>query len=225
MKLFTACVVAVLLWAGADALAQGKGKGKDEPTQVKEDAAKTNKPQQESKAIEEAGKDAAKGNKGARDMTSSGPKQGGPQGKKLEKPADVAEKGKGKGGQQQLQAMQTQLRHEQAKQMERQARLARIRELAVQKGDTATVARVDKLMQKQQEVYNRKLQQLQGQKRATQPPTEVGKETVTPPVAPANPPAAPETSKPAETPSGSAAGSSAGQSPQPGTGESQGAPK
>lgn len=54
----------------------------------------------------------------------------------------------------------------QAKQLERQARLMRIRELAQQKGDAETVARVDKLIAKQNEVFNRKQTHLQGQKRA-----------------------------------------------------------
>jgi hypothetical protein len=50
--------------------------------------------------------------------------------------------------------------------MERQARLARIRELAVQKGDAEMIARVDKLMGMQQQVHQRKTAQVQQQKRA-----------------------------------------------------------
>ena len=105
--------------------------------------------------------------------------------------------------------MQKQMQHDQAKHLERQARLARIRELAVKKGDTEMVARVDKLIQKQQDVYNRKMQHMQGQKRATPQPSEVGKETVTPPAAPSTPstpPSVPEANKPAPAPTGNVPG-------------------
>ena len=202
MKLFTACVVAVLLWAGTEALAQGKGQGKSEQGSVKDNAAKLNKPQAGSEAVGGvAGKQAGKDAKGAAEgMASDAAKQAEVHGKKAEKSyGDAMEKGKGKAGQQ-LQSMQKQMQHDQAKHLERQARLARIRELAVKKGDTEMVARVDKLIQKQQDVYNRKMQHMQGQKRATPQPSEVGKETVTPPAAPStssNPPSTPEANKPA----------------------------
>ena len=213
MKLFTACVVAVLLWAGTEALAQGKGQGKSEQGSVKDNAAKLNKPQAGSEAVGGvAGKQAGKDAKGAAEgMASDAAKQADVHGKKAEKSyGDAMEKGKGKAGQQQLQSMQKQMQHDQAKHLERQARLARIRELAVKKGDTEMVARVDKLIQKQQDVYNRKMQHMQGQKRATPQPSEVGKETVTPPAAPStssNPPSTPEANKPAPAPTGNVPGS------------------
>ncbi|MEN6337096.1 MAG: hypothetical protein ABFE01_22795 [Phycisphaerales bacterium] len=104
--------------------------------------------------------------------------------------------GKGKEHQQQLQAVDKQLRHTQAKQLERQARLARIRELAVQKGDNEMVARVDKLIAKQNEVFSRRQMHLQTQKRAAEQPQMQGQQApVTPP---AQPPAQGETAKPAE---------------------------
>ncbi len=181
MKLSTVitCMLAVVLWVGAGALAQGQGKGqgggdkgRDRQKEVKAENAKSN-PQ----AAETTQKNVGKGKAKQADESAVAP--GGPKGKK---PAvtDVAEKGKGKGQAQQAQALQKQVQQEQAKHMERLARLNRIRELAEKKGDKDTVARVDKLIAKEQEVYNRKLQQVQGQKRATAP------QTVTPP-APAGP--------------------------------------
>jgi len=188
MRPFVACALAVLLWVSVDALAQGQGKSKgqnkDAPTQVNENIAKAQEDVQAlgknaEKSMGKAGKDAEKM---AEDVTGKG-KQGGPKGKNAEKLADDLEKGKGKGkgAEKQLQAFEKQLRHEQAKHMERAARLTRIRELAVQKGDAETIARVDKLIQKEQQVYDRKLQHLQGQPRATQQgPTTVGAVTPTP---------------------------------------------
>jgi hypothetical protein len=91
-----------------------------------------------------------------------------------------ASQGKGKGQEKQAQALQKQLQHEQDKHMERVARLNRIRELALKKGDTETVARVDKLIAKEQEVYTRKQAKMQGQprphlRRAEQRPPDHGR--------------------------------------------------
>ncbi len=231
MRLFTMCVVSVLLWNGVDALAQGKGQNKGPQAPVKENAPKADKVLKNSEAAAEtAAKDAAKGNKGGKGQESATPstsRQGGAHGKKAETLSDAVEKGKGKAGQQ-LQSMQKQLQHEQAKHMERSARLARIRELAAQKGDTATVARVDKLIEKEKMVYGRKLEHMQGQKRATQQPGEAGKEMVTPPATPdttGRPPVAPDAGKPAQAPTGNAAGQPAGPSTQPGTNDAHGTPK
>ncbi len=123
---------------------------------------------------------------------------------------------RGKAQEQQMRAFEKQMQHDAAKHMERRARLARIRELAVQKGDQKMVARVDELIAKENQLHERKLTRMQGQKRAggTLPPTEVpqtgmagkGKDKVdvnkpaagagqTMPPAPAKPP---EAQKPAE---------------------------
>ncbi len=174
------CVVGVLVWTGASAWAQGKGGA----ARQGERASKTGKARDTSTATtdepdsQDKPAKSEKVGKAVRQTDQSGPargqKGGGPQGKKTGQPSQTAEKGKGKGGQQQLQAFQKQLQHERAKHMERQARLARIRELAVQKGDTEMIARVDRLIAKEQEVYGRKLQQLQAQQRANQPSGAVG---------------------------------------------------
>jgi len=62
--------------------------------------------------------------------------------------------------QQQLTAIEQQMSHEQAKHMDRLARLKRIRELAQQQGDTETLARVDKLLGQEQHRYDAKTQRM-----------------------------------------------------------------
>jgi hypothetical protein len=160
-------MLAVVLWAAAGALAQGQEKRQGGKERVRERPARQAQDQNADKG--QAAQPAGKGGKAAVQ------KQGGPQGKKGAKAPEATEsgkgKGKGKGQGQQAQAFLKQLQREQAKHMERQARLARIRELAVKKGDTEMIARVDKLIAKEQEVYARKQQKLQGQPRATPAPT------------------------------------------------------
>jgi hypothetical protein len=170
-------MVAVVLWAAAGVLAQGQGKeqgggGKERVRERPARQAKENAPAAAETADQKAGKGkaaqpAGEGGKAA------GQKPSGPQGKKGAKAPEAAApgKGKGKGQGQQAQAFSKQLQHEQAKHMERQARLARIRELAVKKGDAEMIARVDKLIAQEQEVYARKQGKLQGQPRATPAPT------------------------------------------------------
>jgi hypothetical protein len=168
-------VLLVLSWAAADTLGQGKETGKErggdsaergpgpervEKGKVRPDAAKAEKDAGPPPADLDAGKGAT-GEKPA-DRHKGG----------KESPAaarQAAGKGgtpKGRGHEQQLLALQKQLQHEQAKHMERRARLTRIRELAMHKGDAEVVARVDKLMAKEQQVYERKLTHVQQQRRA-----------------------------------------------------------
>lgn len=168
------CTLAVVLWLGASARAEGKDKGSGSQTTVQERDGKAN--QSHGKAPDVG---ADKGGKGGQME-----KPAGPQGKKTVQAPAAAEKGKGKGqGQdQQAQARQKQLQHEQAKHMERQAKLNRIREIAVKKGDAEMMARVDKLLAKENEVFSRKLQQMQGQPRATPPLPGAGEKAGTPTV-------------------------------------------
>jgi hypothetical protein len=185
--------LAVVLWTGAGALAQGQGKGQGggDKGRGKQQEAKAENAKGNPQAGQEAQKNVGKGKAGKQGdenaVTPGGPKQGG-QGKKVGQAAETPEKGKGKGHEQQSQALQKQLQREQAKHMERVARLSRIRELAVKKGDNDTVARVDKLIAKEQDVYSRKLQQVEGQNRATQQlgpqPGAAAKQGVTPPAGP-----------------------------------------
>ena len=67
---------------------------------------------------------------------------------------------KGKGHKQQLEAVLKQLSHEEAKHLKRVARLQRIRELAEAKGNIATIERIDKLMGKEQNRYERKTRRM-----------------------------------------------------------------
>ncbi len=98
------------------------------------------------------------------------------QGKKGQAPSETTDKGKGKGQEKQAQALQKQQQHEQAKHMERVAKLNRLKELAVKKGDTEMAARVDKLIAKENEVYTRKQGKGPGQTKAagTAGPNDVG---------------------------------------------------
>ncbi len=174
-------VLAVVLWAATGVLAQGQGKEQGGNKERVRERPANKAPENAPAAAENVDKDAGKG-KAAKQVDER--KQGVPQGKKGGKAAtDAVEQGKGKvkGQEKQAQAFQKQLQHEQAKHMERQARLARIRELAVKKGDAEMIARVDKLIAKENEVYGRKGGKMQGQPRATSPagpdsvpPTTVG---------------------------------------------------
>jgi hypothetical protein len=206
MKSWIACGLAVLLWIGIDAMARNREPGQGGPAQVKENAPQPEKPPEGSRPPAEAGaKDAAKDSKGARDSvgnaTAGGPRPGGPQGTNAQRPSGALEKGKsqGKGGAGPGQTFQKQVQHEDAKHMERHAKLVRIRELAVQKGDKEMLARVDKLMEKEQQVYGRKVQRLQGQPRATrQPPanSQPGAAPAAKPDATKGPQGAPDAKKP-----------------------------
>ena len=68
------------------------------------------------------------------------------------------QKAKGKGHQKQLAAVESKLQREQAKHLNRTARLNRLRELAEEKGDPKILERVDKLIAKEQQRYERKIQ-------------------------------------------------------------------
>ena len=75
---------------------------------------------------------------------------------------------KGKGHQRQLEALEKQMVQEEAKHLKRAARLERIRDLANEGGDTKVVARVNKLLEKEQQRYDRKRQRMQERKQKTQ---------------------------------------------------------
>lgn len=172
------CVLFVLAWVTADAL--GQGKGKDRPGRPTDRVANPNKPAETAKADANAPAGQSKGtpanpnvDKGGKGKTKDALDQMQGKGKAAKDllpgtkgPADKGQGGKGQQHQQQLQALQKQQQQEAAKHLERQARLNRIRELAVQKGDKDMVARVDKLIAKENEVNTRKLEQLQQQHRA-----------------------------------------------------------
>ncbi|MGE5295763.1 MAG: hypothetical protein ACM3VT_13130 [Solirubrobacterales bacterium] len=171
LSIVGACALAVLFWTAGQSLAQGQGQGKGQGKPVAPSTTEVAKPAQSlgngvqgDKPMNTAGKEGKKAVEGvdakAKEM-----------GKDMQgKASDAMEKGKGKGKdhQGQLQAFDKQARHDQGKHMERQARLARIRELAVQKNDQEMIARVDKLIAKEQQVYGRKQLRIKG------PKTEAG---------------------------------------------------
>ena len=72
--------------------------------------------------------------------------------------------GKGKRHQQQMTAIGKQMLREDAKHRKRLVRLRRIRVLAVKEGATKVVERVDKLLGKERQRYERKLQRMVGRK-------------------------------------------------------------
>jgi hypothetical protein len=179
-------VLFVLAFAAGTVLAQGKDRGKGQGGRPTDRAANLNKPADAAKVdanapaaqkkamtpqdIEKQTKEKMKG------LTERGQEQGRMQGKGVkDQVAERMAETRGKAHEQQMRAFEKQAQQDVAKHMERQARLARIRELAVQKGDDKMVARVDELIAKENQLHERKLLKMQGQKRAggTLPPTEV----------------------------------------------------
>jgi hypothetical protein len=163
-------MITVVLWAAAGVWAQGQGKA-DNKERVKDPGPQAGQTQANPPAASPAAeKNAGKGKAAKQDDSGAqggAAKQGEPQGKKGGKAAaDSSEKGKGKGPEQKGQGLQKKVQNEQAKHLERQARLARIRELAVKKGDAEMIARVDKLIAKEQEVYGRKQVRVPGYDKA-----------------------------------------------------------
>jgi 2-oxoglutarate dehydrogenase E2 component (dihydrolipoamide succinyltransferase) len=227
--------VSVLAWAAGTVLAQGQdqGKGKDQGTPV----ANPNKPAETAKVdvnapaakkapamqdIQKGAREKAKG------LMEQAQQQGQTRGKAMkDQVAGKLGETKAKGQEQQAKTREMQAQRDTAKHMDRQARLQRIRELAVQKGDTKMVAQVDQLIAKENQLYDLKLKKAQGQTRAAGTPLPgVGaqgkvdvnkpaenKPAVQTPPAPAQPapaqpapaqaapaPAAPAQEKPAEAP-------------------------
>ncbi|MHC4075752.1 MAG: hypothetical protein ACYSRR_00475 [Planctomycetota bacterium] len=85
-------------------------------------------------------------------------------------------KAKGKTHQQQLKAIDDQIAHEEAKHLERKARLERIRQLAEEENNQETIDRVNKLIEKEQHRHDRKITKLKQRKRKIQQRAETQKE-------------------------------------------------
>ena len=195
--ILSVCIVALLAWAAGTGLAQGQGKGKEQgggtvQGNKRGEMAKVdvNAPAAEKK-VQDAGK-------GAKEKAKDAVEQGQARGKAMREDmkGKMAET-KGKAHEQQMRAFEKQAQQRTAKHMERLARLNRIRELAVQKGDQNMIARVDKLIAQENQVFDRKLTKLQGQSRAggMMPPMQ-GKDKVD-----VDKSAAPQTVPPAPAPS------------------------
>jgi len=178
--------VIVLAWAVGAALARGQGKGNEQGGA----AVQANTPGQTAK-VDVNAPDAAKG---AKEKAKDAVEQGRARGKVMRE--DI--KGKmaetqGKAHEQQMRAFEKQAQQRTAKHMERLARLNRIRDLAVQKNDQNMIARVDKLIAQENQMFDRKLMKFQGQNRAGgMMPGMQGKDKVD-----VNKPAMPQTPPPA----------------------------
>jgi 2-oxoglutarate dehydrogenase E2 component (dihydrolipoamide succinyltransferase) len=213
------CVVSVLAWAAGTVLAQGQdqGKGKDQGIPV----ANPNKPAEAAKVdvnapaakkapamqdIQKGAREKAKG------LMEQAQQQGQTRGKAMkDQVAGKLGETKAKGQEQQVKAREMQAQRDTAKHMDRQARLQRIRELAVQKGDTKMVAQVDQLIAKENQLYDLKLKKAQGLTRPAGLPQGMGAQgkvdvnkpaenkpaVQTPPPAPAPPAPAPVAPAPA----------------------------
>ena len=160
------CIMTVLAWAAGTVLAQGQGQGKE----PRGGAVQANKPGETARvdvnapAAEKKVQDAAKE---TREKAKGAVEQGQARGKAMtEDGAGKMAQTKGKAQEQQMRAFEKQIQQNTAQHMKREAQLARLRELAVQKGDTERIARIDKLIAKEKQLYDRKLTKLQSQKRA-----------------------------------------------------------
>jgi len=209
------CVLSVLAWAAGSVRAQGQGKGKERADRSADRSVNPNKLAETAKpdANAPAGKQKALTpqdiEKGAKEKAKGAKERGQEDGQMRGKAAKDQVAGKiaetkGKAREQQMRAFEKQTQHDAAKHMERQARLARLRELAVQKGDAKMIARVDELIAKENKLHDRKLTKMQGQKRAGEmlPPVGAPAPAEAKPEAPTPPPAAgravptPEAAKP-----------------------------
>jgi hypothetical protein len=74
--------------------------------------------------------------------------------------------------QQRLAVLEQQISYEEAKHMDRLARLSRIRELAQQQGNTETVGRVDKLLEEEQQLYDAKTRRMEHRRNIIVEPSE-----------------------------------------------------
>jgi inner centromere protein len=179
--LFASLVLFIVLLACTAVLAQGKGKGggggqqqKTEKVgqsekQAKSEVQKPSEGIREDKGQSKEQRDRKRG----REEPTAEQKEQQKQKQIQEKAAQVKEKGQeaeklkaaGKEHQQQLKALDEQLAHEQGKHADRVSRLQRMRELAVAEGDTKTVARIDKLAEKEQQRFDGRLKNME-EKRA-----------------------------------------------------------
>ncbi|MHC4260147.1 MAG: hypothetical protein ACYSTF_07040 [Planctomycetota bacterium] len=168
--LFSVLIVLVLSWSCGTVLAKDKGKGKGgRPEKEATEKAKEKESSREAgdaKEVKKPGKDKRAQAKervlkrikkhekeqGTKRKAGEGLKAGSDANRPTDKAARV------KGRERQFEILQKKTAQEEAKHMRRQARLQRIRELAVAEGKTDIVARVDKLLQRENERYAKKQQ-------------------------------------------------------------------
>jgi seryl-tRNA synthetase len=182
--LFASLVLFIVLLAYAAVIAQGKERGGGGGQQQKTEKVGQSEKQAKSEANEQSEKgkqrevqtqERTRDRKRGREEPTAEQKEQQKQKQKQiqEKAAQAKEKGQeaeklkagGKEHQQQLKALDEQLAHEQGKHADRVARLERMRELAAAEGDTKTVARIDKLAEKEQQRFDGRLKNME-EKRA-----------------------------------------------------------
>lgn len=157
--LLSLAIVLVLLWSYEMVFAQGKGKGSGGRAKQTEKAQRehkrrrvdANEPSKQGKEKRVRGR----APDGVRELV---------QRKTRRKERQKIPVMKGKEHQQQLQAVEKQMVHEEAKHRKRIARLKRIQELATEEKDTKTAERVAKLLEKELQRHNRKRQRIQERK-------------------------------------------------------------
>lgn len=181
--ILSVAIVAVLFWSFGEVFAEGKGKSSDgrerrtewsykrrhirrtdanEPSgqgrQVRRGKLAPSQEQREMRRrerqkVREVKRREIERGKAGEAVSKSG------EGKAVEKEAE-----EGKGHQQQLKAIESQVAHEEAKHHKRLARLNRIRELAGGENEVKVVERVDSLLEKEQKRYERKQQRMEEKK-------------------------------------------------------------
>jgi len=156
---FTASLLIAVLCVASLGFAQGKSQGKG-----KGDRSKANTGKQQERG--QGKKPASSGKELAEEKRASAQQAGKRADKSLRETGNrdaqvQAVPGKGKNKQQQKNAFAKQIQHEQAKHLERQARLTRILELATAKNDTKTIDRVKTLIDKEKARYTTRTQRLQ----------------------------------------------------------------
>jgi hypothetical protein len=180
--LFASLVLFIVFLAYATVIAAGKGKGgggqqqKTEKVgqiekQAKSEAQKPSEGVREDKGQSKEQRDRKRGREEPTAEQKEQQKQ--KQKQMQEKAAQAKEKSKGKGPeteklkaggkehQQQLKALDDQLAHEQTKHADRVARLERMREAAMAEGDAKTVARIDKLAERERQRFDGRVKNME----------------------------------------------------------------
>lgn len=158
--LLTFFIVLVLVWSCGTVFAQGKGKGAGGQGKRTEKLQRKHKSRQV-EANEPGGQGKEKRvrrQEHRRELQEM---------RRKERQKIRVTRGKGKGHQQQLKSLKTQMVHEEAKHRRRIARLKRILELAAEENDTKTVERVAKLLEMELLRHNRKRQHMQEREQKT----------------------------------------------------------
>ncbi len=152
--LLSLLIVLVLAWSCGTVFAQGKGKGAGRQGKRTEKLQRKHKSRQA-----DANEPGGQGKEKRVRRQEHRRKQW--ETRRKERQKIRVTRGKGKGHQQQLKSLKTQMVHEEAKHRRRIARLKRIRELAAEENDTKTVERVAKLLEMELLRHNRKRQRMQ----------------------------------------------------------------